>query len=576
MSKTVLRDLPSMVAVKRSDPAYMAHAYLTKVPVAGIVPFIEAFTREGEIVLDPFAGSGMTGVAAFMTGRRARLFDVSVLGRHIGTNYVNQVSEEHLRKRADEVIDQASKRVGQIYAVKCGLCGGNSEIAKTVWSAVMECPVCGQDFNFYYCLEAADWKKTQMACPGCEASVTSKCRRLYERPVVDSISCDCSRTQIEQPHRPPIEEANPSDFKWPEVAIEKSRQMYVASALGRHGLTSVSSFYSQRNLCALSALREAIDEVDEEDLREKLRFAFTAILTRASKRYQWSRQRPLNAANANYYVAPVFYEWNVFDLFNRKVNAAIRSDRWITEERRTRLNWSTDHESGISYQHASAAALPLDDHSIDYVFTDPPFGANIFYSDMNLFQEAWLSEFTDPEKEAVIDRVDTGAVRSAERYEQIMTDALRECIRVVKPGGFITLLFGNSSGKVWQLLQRSIAAAGLEVVPELIAMLDKGQRSVKGLASGFENTATLDLMLTMRPAQSPPVELTDPQADDMERVVGQHLAEHADASPSLLYLDLLRHGFCSGWNLGQLDLRSVTAIIESTQRAVDRRTARVI
>ena len=576
VSKTGLPALPSMVAVKRSDPVYMAHAYLTKVPVAGIVPFIEAFTSEGETVLDPFAGSGMTGVAALMTGRRARLFDVSVLGRHIGTNYVNQVSEDHLRKRADEVVDQARMRVGQVYAVRCGLCGDNAEIAKTVWSAVMECPACGQGFNFYYCLEAADWKKTQMACPGCGAAVSSRCQRLHERPVVDSIACDCSRTQTEQSHQPAIQEADSSGLMWPDVDIEESRQMYVASALGRHGLTSVASFYSQRNLCALAALRAGIDEVDEFDLREKLRFAFTAILTRASKRYQWSRQRPLNAANANYYVAPVFYEWNVFDLFSRKVEAAIRSDRWIAAERRTRLNWVPEDDPGISYQRASADDLPIEDHSVDYVFTDPPFGANIFYSDMNLFQEAWLSEFTDPGKEAVIDRVDTGAVRTAERYEQIMTDALRECLRVVKPGGFITLLFGNSSGKVWQLLQRSIAAAGLEVVPELIAMLDKGQRSVKGLASGFENTATLDLMLTMRAAEGVAGELVDPPETAVEEIVRRHLSGQAESSPSLLYLELLRHGFRNSWNLSQLDLSHVTKIIVKSDRKVDRRSARVL
>ena len=575
MSDTVLPALPSMVAVKRSDPVYMAHAYLTKVPVAGIVPFIEVFTKEGEIVLDPFAGSGMTGVAALMTGRRARLYDVSVLGRHIGTNYVNQVPEEHLRKRADEAIDHARERVGQIYTVQCELCGDNAEIAKTVWSTVMECPACGQGFNYYYSLEAADWRKAHMACPRCEAPVTSRCRRLHEKPVVDSITCDCSRTQVEQAHRPPLQEADASGLMWPDVAIDSSRQMYIASALGRHGLTSVASFYSRRNLCSLAALFAAIDEVDEEAIREKLRFAFTATLTRASKRYQWSHQRPLNAANANYYVAPVFYEWNIFDLFNRKVEAAIRSDRWIRDERRARLNWATDDDPDITYHQASAAALPLDDHSVDYVFTDPPFGANIFYSDMNLFQEAWLSEFTDPAKEAVIDRVDTGAVRTAERYEQIMTDALRECLRVVKPGGFITLLFGNSSGKVWQLLQRSIAAAGLEVVPELIAMLDKGQRSVKGLASGFENTATLDLMLTLRATQGPHRELSDPPASVVERIVEQHLGERPESSPSLLYLELLRHGFRSRWNLGQLDLRSVTKIIERTHGTVDRRTGRV-
>lgn len=576
VSDCVLPALPSMVSVKRSDPVYMAHAYLTKVPVAGIVPFIEAFTNEGEIVLDPFAGSGMTGVAALMTGRRARLFDVSVLGRHIGTNYVNQVPEEHLRKRADEVIEGAGEHVGQVYAVQCELCGDTAQVAKTVWSAVMECPDCGEAVIYYRSLEASDWQKSQMACSRCGAHVTSRCHRLGERPVLDSIRCTCSRTQMEQPHRTPLQEPDSAGLKWPDVAIEEFRQMYVASALGRHGLTSVASFYSHRNLCALAAIHAAIDEVGEESLREKLRFAFTAILTRASKRYQWSRQRPLNAANANYYVAPVFYEWNVFDLFNRKVEAAIRSDLWIGDERRTRFNWSCDDDPDVTYHLASADGLPLEDHSVDYVFTDPPFGANIFYSDMNLFQEAWLSEFTDPGEEAVIDRVDTGELRSADRYERMMTDALRECLRVVKPGGFITLLFGNSSGKVWQLLQRSIATAGLEVVPELIAVLDKGQRSVKGLASGFENTATLDLMLTLRVAETTSPGPVEPPASAVAEIVRRYLAEQAESSPSLLYLELLRHGFCSGWDLSRLDLGHVTEIIEMNHSTVDRRSARVV
>jgi hypothetical protein len=55
------QQLPESITAKRTDPVYMAHAYLTKIPVAGITPFIEAFTEPGQVVLDPFAGSGMTG-----------------------------------------------------------------------------------------------------------------------------------------------------------------------------------------------------------------------------------------------------------------------------------------------------------------------------------------------------------------------------------------------------------------------------------------------------------------------------------------------------------------------------------
>ena len=124
---------------------------------------------------------------------------------------------------------------------------------------------------------------------------------------------------------------------------------------------------------------------------------------------------------------------------------------------------------------------------------DPPFGSNIFYSDMNLFHEAWLNDRTDPTTEAVVDRVDLGMERTADRYQRLLVGAFLECRRVLRPGGVITILFGNSSGQMWGLLQRAIGQAQLEVDPELVTVLDKGQRSVKGLASGFENVATLDL-----------------------------------------------------------------------------------
>ncbi len=46
------RAVPDEIAVKRSDPIYNAHAYLTKIPVAAIVPFIEAYTERGDLVCD--------------------------------------------------------------------------------------------------------------------------------------------------------------------------------------------------------------------------------------------------------------------------------------------------------------------------------------------------------------------------------------------------------------------------------------------------------------------------------------------------------------------------------------------
>ena len=566
--------IPEIIEVRRSDPVYMAHAYLTKVPVPAIAPFIEAFTSPGDVVLDPFAGSGMTGVAAAATSRRARLFDVSVLGRHIGSNYVNLVDPDHLRKRADEMVLATQERLGDVYSVECVNCRMQARLVKTVWSVVIECDACGDPVNFYEALERADWDKKNMRCPSCAGGFSTRGRRVGEQPVIDSIACNCASTQMEQPWSPVDQAEEWSGLEVPDLPISEDRQMYVASALGRHDLTTTGSFFSPRNLAVLAVLKDELERVPEADLRDKLRFAFTAILTRASKRYQWSRKRPLNAANSNYYVAPVFYEWNVYDLFGRKVEAAIKADEWIREAR----GMGTLFEPGdidVRYDLATARELPLEDDSVDYVFMDPPFGSNIFYSDMNLFQEAWLGQTTDPSQEAVVDRVDTGMDRTPERYEDLLKDAFSECKRVVKPGGAITIIFGNSSGAMWALLQRAIAGAGLAVDPELITILDKGQRSVKGLASGFENVATLDLVLTLRAAEHSGPRTSAPSTNEVESIVDEILSANEKVTPSHVYLELLKAGIHANWDLSTLDLKHVSDHLHAAERDINRKTAEI-
>lgn len=541
------------VLVGRGDPVYMAHAYLTKVPVPAILPFIEAYCPPGGVVADPFAGSGMTGVAAIAAGRNARLSDISVLGRHIGSGYLNLVDPVLLREAATGVLKSAEAETEGLYAVPCDNCGREARLSKTVWSVTVECGGCEQPVNYYQALEAAEWSKIRMTCPHCSAPVTSALNRVGEVPVLDYVKCACSPKQREQSAQP-APDLTLEGLDFPRVEITPDREMYRAQSLGKSGNTTVASFYSPRNLRGLVSLRDQIRDVEDPAVAQKLLFAFTATLTRASKRYQWSRQRPLNAANANYYIAPVFYEWNVFELFERKAVAAGRSDEWVRDQAFSRS--AEAHSAAAEYVLESAAALSLPDESIDYVFTDPPFGSNLFYADMALFQEGWLDGFTDVTQEAVIDR-STGTKRSAGRYEQLLTDALAECRRVLKPGGRVSMVFGNSSGRVWAVVQRAVATAGLRIEPDRIVILNKGQRSVKGLASGFEHVATLDLVLTMVPEEGAAVPFVDPSSEDVA-AISREIAGHGVPTPSHFYLELLRHALRSGWSVAGLDLRTVT------------------
>lgn len=569
---------PEHIAVKRSDPAYAAHSYLTKVPVAAIRPFIEAFTDPGDLVLDPFAGSGMTGVAAAMCGRHAQLRDINVLGQHIGTNYVNLVDAAAFREAVAVAVASALDAVGDVYTTRCARCGGQGELSRTTWSMVCQCRHCGGAINFYNELERVEWSKSRMACPHCAEPFTLRgSARIDEAPVLDTITCACHATLQDQQPSEPLVAPHIDGLSWPDVPIGPDRQMFQASALAKNNLTTTASFFSRRNLAVLGALRAAIDEQPDEALRAKLLFAFTAILARASKRYQWSRKRPLNAAHQHYYIAPVFYEWNVIDLFTRKSEAIIRSDDYLRNEMRAAaFLQGSDHEPSpdVNYVLQSADALDLEDESVDYVFTDPPFGSNIFYSDMSLFHEAWLGRTTEHEHEAVVDRSGNGKKRrTAERYEGLIAGALRECNRVLKDGGWLSLVFSNSSGAMWALVQRAVASAGFTIDADHIAVLDKGQRSVKGLASGFENVVTADLVLSMQKRGTPnSYTITQAPTDFLASAIDAALDGRERDTPTHVYLCVVREYLREGHDVGAIDMAHIADHLSELGYEIDAAT----
>ena len=146
--KIDLKGLPEAITVPRTDPIYNCHAYLTKVPIGAINPFITTFTKPGELVVDFFAGSGMTGLAALMLNRRARLSDISVLGQHIAKGYLTEVAPVDLLRAAEEVMSKAREALGNLYMTERASDGVKVEIVRTVWSFVYVCPLRGGDDLF--------------------------------------------------------------------------------------------------------------------------------------------------------------------------------------------------------------------------------------------------------------------------------------------------------------------------------------------------------------------------------------------------------------------------------------------
>lgn len=578
-----LDSLPETITAPRTDAVYNCHAYLTKVPIAAIKPFIETFTKRGETVADIFAGSGMTGIAAAMLGRSARLSDISVLGRHIATGYLTEVDYAEFSHAARRVIERARAAIGDLYLTRRASDGAKVEMVRTVWSFTYDCPSCGHSLVFFKAMRNGGTSSPDK-CNKCATPFVKRAWKHVTDVPVQVVVRDAKGRLIDQdPAKVDHEaiaraEADPRQNEIPSLTIDESREMFSRSGLGKAGMVETKRFFSPRNAIALLELWRAIEAVDDQRLRKKLSFAFTAILPRASRRYQWSAQRPLNAQNQTYYIAPVYYEWNVFELFERKVEAAIRAaeDVFAAEPL-----FSGDVAKSVTYELASADHLNhLADASIDYVFIDPPFGSNIFYSDMNLFHEAWLGQTTDHAREAVMHTTGRKKNGAAQRYEDLLRGAFAEGFRILKPGRYMSVVFGNSDGHVWGLVQRAMRDAGFSSVPVHVAILDKGQRSVKGLNSGSEGVVTVDLVVTiqkpLRPSQSR--ERTKPVQADARALIGHALGAIPETmrSPSHVYAAIVRDAIKQHQLVDHLHLSDVLIALRDTGYTIDRKRGLLI
>lgn len=104
--------------VKNRHPVSRFHWYHTKVPPNVIKTLIEYYTEPGQIVLDIFAGTGMTGVAAREVGRRSILIDLSPAATFISSINCNSHDVPKVLKAIERILAESEAAFGSLYETK--------------------------------------------------------------------------------------------------------------------------------------------------------------------------------------------------------------------------------------------------------------------------------------------------------------------------------------------------------------------------------------------------------------------------------------------------------------------------
>jgi hypothetical protein len=229
-----------------------------------------------------------------------------------------------------------------------------------------------------------------------------------------------------------------------------------------HGITHVHQFYTRRNLAVLAAFwNKSIDKK-----LPRLLAWITSGMIRTTKMYKYMPSlkngklvdRRTGTVSGTLYIPSLQDENSVFDLLSSKIND---------------FKFSMKSSQAISTQSLSCRNH-ITDNIVDYIFTDPPFGGNLNYSELSFIWEAWLKVFTNQKPEAIINAVQGKGLLE---YQSLMTQCFTECYRILKPGRWMTVEFHNSQNSVWNAIQESLQRSGFIIAD--VRTLDKQQGSFK-------------------------------------------------------------------------------------------------
>jgi len=499
----------AIISADRNSSIYRLFNYHTKVPPEIARAFIETYSSPGQVILDPFCGSGMLGLGAHHgltpeEHRKVILSDLSPAAAHLAWAYNSRPRTDILEAERERIFRAVTEKVGVLY----GASPPEATVKRNtwgyqVWSDVVKCPSCSNEVA-YIAVEAND--ETCPNCPEQFSWMTTKkglkewerVKEILEDPLLGS-NVETVRQQLchtwyskKKGYQDRV------DLELEEECQKLARQLVLDTQIpivelpdgenlnqpkNSHGLTHVHHFYTLRNLAILAFIHEEVEQ-SRIEIRHVLRQAALSIHTRGSIRNRYLQEyghRHVGVQSGTLYVPPVREEINLIEAFDRRLAAVINN-----------LGENETVTSPVVVGVQSATNLEqIPDDSIDYGLTDPPFGSNINYSDLNFLGEAWLDSFTDISQEAIISKSQD---KDLDDYGNLMRDSFREMYRVLRPGAFLTVIFQNSDNEIWNEIQRGLIEVGFETHD--VVIIDKGKGTLKALSS--DHGTGQDIAITMR------------------------------------------------------------------------------
>ena len=397
--------------------------------------YILHYTKPGDIVFDGFCGTGMTVVAAQMCGdlkqltsmgfsvnsqgdisdsliddlaeqqpisklgvRKCIVNDLSPAAAFIARNYTGPLQSISVLDDINKALSLVEKECAYMFQTQHSqsLFG---EINFVVWSDVFVCPECHEEVIYWNVAvdTKSDSVKKTIYCEHCSSLLDKrKLERVWALKYDSSIG-----KMIKQAKQVPVKinytyqgkrfEKIPDSYDLDKIAkieeldipywfpiMELQEGYNTKQPLSSHGISHVHHFYTKRCLYSISSMFDKLEH-------PRSKFILTAIVRTLTKMFRWAPKGKHTAGTSGtLYIPSITHEYPIFGSIVRRLK--------IYEPL---FSFLDAIDENVIVSNGDMSCTGLNENTVDYIFIDPPFGANINYSELNVIWEAWLGVKTD-------------------------------------------------------------------------------------------------------------------------------------------------------------------------------------
>ncbi len=442
-----MKDIDFALVEDKRPPMYTAMKYWGKKPHNIWGAYIENYTSENDVILDPFSGSAVAAFEAVKCGRKAIAFDINPLTSFIIQVFSTAFDEKLFVSKVSEIIAkvEADNLYRKIYSTKCEHCGCESAIIQhTKW----------ENSNIY---------ESGIVCPNCN-------KRFLTNANFNLVECSNQSKKIRIPYW------YPKDKFYDSPSFSDSFKKNI-------GGNSFDCLWTKRNLYTLSKIFDEILSEERKEIKLQLMFGFIQTLHLSSKmcvprREKSNRSFSTSWGRAAYICSKRQMEMNPLLLFKsscigkQSVKSALNSVvEHVGKVPNSKFITCADDIHSIDNYDILYGIVDIKDilniipnNSISFIITDPPYGGLVQYMDLSCIWLNWLKRYDSIytpsiEKEITIKK----GIKDIDEYSKEFTNGIRALYNVLSEEGKVVFTFHNKDLMVWNAFLRSISKAGFKV-----------------------------------------------------------------------------------------------------------------